>query len=94
MSTEDTDGTPLSPEEERILKTALERGLAKYQGKKLPPEIAAILREVGEHGLRTHPVARRLIARLAARPVPDVSGDAPKKPDEAGEGEAGGKGDA
>ena len=93
MSTDDTEGTPLSPEEEAVLKAALERGLAKYEGKKLPPGMMAILREVGEDGLRTHPLARRLLARLATRPAPDVSGDTPKQPGDAG-GQAGDKGDA
>jgi hypothetical protein len=70
------DERPLTPEEEVVLQRVLERGLDKLKAV-ATPEMLRIMREVGDDGLRTHPLMRRLVRRVAAakQKAPDVSGD-------------------
>ena len=77
MTSDDPEGPTLSPEEEALARATIERGLERYKAI-APPEVLKLMREVGMDGLRTHPLTRGLIARLARRPVaPDRSGDLP-----------------
>lgn len=92
MNLDDPDA-PLSPEEEAVLSDFLERGLERYR-MLVPPEMLAQLREVGADGMRSHPALRTLVRRLAARPVPQRSGDMPKGSHGADEPETGEKGEA
>jgi len=71
------DDAPLSPEEEEVMRKVLARGLAKYRGI-ASPEFLALMNEVGEEGLRTHPLMRTLVRRIAAQKAPLVSGEVPK----------------
>jgi hypothetical protein len=77
MTSDDPEGPPLSPEEEALVRKTIERGLERYKGI-APPEVLKLMRQVGTDGLRTHPLTRALVARLARKPaVPDRSGDLP-----------------
>lgn len=81
----------LTPAEEAVLEQFLARGLDSYR-KIATPEMLEMMRSVGVDGLRTHPVMRRFIRRLAAQPVPLQSGAKPRD-GSSGSGEAGGEGE-
>lgn len=95
MTSDDPEGPPLSPEEEALVRKTIERGLERYKGI-APPEVLKLMREIGTDGLRTHPLTRALVARLARKPaVPDRSGALPEGKDgkaDPGEGQSGGSG--
>jgi len=81
MTSDDPEGPPLSPEEEALVRATIERGLERYKGI-APPEVLKLMREVGTDGLRTHPLTRALVARLARKPAaPDRSGALPEGKD-------------
>jgi hypothetical protein len=93
MSTDDPE--TLSPEEEEVMTEVIEKRLKQYQGI-APPEMLANMREVGAEGLRTHPLLRSLVKRLAAarRKAPDRSGDLPKGKNGQGNGTGSAEGGA
>ena len=87
MHTNDPD--PLTPEEEAELQKEIELAIKPFEAI-TPPAMLEQMRERLEDGLRTHPVPRSLLRRLAPRPESDTSGDVARpgaKPDD----EAGGK---
>jgi hypothetical protein len=93
MSSDDPE--TLSPEEEAVMREVLESRLEKYKGI-APPDALATMREVGAEGLRTHPLLRSLVKRLAAarRAAPDRSGDLPEGKNGAQGGSGGAEGSA
>lgn len=80
----DDDPDPLTAEEEAELQKEIELAIKPYEAT-APPALLKQMREQLEHGLRTHPVPRSLLRRLAPRPASDASGDVARpgaKPDE------------
>ncbi|MFT3770154.1 MAG: hypothetical protein QM820_32395 [Minicystis sp.] len=68
------EAEPLTPEEEAELQKEIELALKPYEGK-TPPALLQQMREKLEEGLRSHPVPRSLLRRLAPRSVGDTSGE-------------------
>lgn len=86
------DPEPLTAEEEAELQKEIDLAMKPYEGV-TPPALLKQMRERLEEGLRTHPVPRSLLRRLAPRPASDTSGDVArpgaKTDDEAGGGKEG-----
>ncbi|APR86226.1 Hypothetical protein A7982_11575 [Minicystis rosea] len=88
----DDDPDPLTEEEEAELHKEINLAIKPYESI-TPPALLKQMRDRLEDGLRTHPVSRSLLRRLAPRPASDTSGEVARpgaKPDdEAGSGEEG-----
>jgi hypothetical protein len=89
---EPTELLPLTDAEEAELQKEVDLAIAPYQ-KITPPKLLQQMRAKLEEGMRSHPVTRSLLRRVAARPQVDTSGevrrDGTAEDDEAGGGEEG-----
>jgi hypothetical protein len=84
---EPTDTPPLTAAEEAELQKEIDLAIAPYKDV-TPPGLLKQMREKLEEGMRTHPVTRSLLRRIAPRAQVDESGevrrDGAKDDDQAG----------